>query len=62
MCLAAKMLNHATHDDEYFESHYKFSEGLLNPGDRFQQGVFQTLLFSKCQKDPLSKVSKFGYC
>jgi len=56
-------------DDEYFENHYQFSQGLFNSCDVYSDsddvcycGVFQTLLFSKCQKDPLSTVSNFGYC
>ena len=68
-------------DDEYFENHYQFSQGLLNSSDdesddesdyesdyesddsdHCYSGVFQTLLFSKCQKDPFSTVSNFGYC
>ena len=66
------MFNCDTHnDEEYFQNHYRFSQGLLHDpeeyvcydGDDFYSGgVFQTLLFSKCQKDPLSTVSKFGYC
>jgi len=52
-------------DDEYFESHYGVSQGLLRPKDNagyYYGGVFLTLLFSKCQKDSLRMVSNFGYC
>ena len=56
------MVNCNTHD-EYFESNYEFSQGLLDPGDEEDYiQVVQTVLFSKCQKDPFSMVvSKFCY-
>jgi len=53
-------------DDEYFESHYKVFQGILDFGDDYEEECWsnttETLLYSKCQKDPLSTVSKFCYC
>jgi len=52
-------------DDEYFENHYQFCQGLLcsrNDNEECVNNVIETLLYSKCQKDPLSTVSKFCYC
>jgi len=47
-------------NDEYFESHYQLSQGLLKAGDdeRYDSSTVQTLLVSKCQGYPLSTVSK----
>jgi len=63
MCHTTKKIKCDMLDDEYFENHYHFSQGYLKPVDgEGCDEVFQTLLFSKCQKYPLSTVSKFGYC
>ena len=62
MCHATKKIKCDMQDDEYFESHYKVSQGLLDDGYDLDIVFFQSLLFSKCQKDRLSTVSKFCYC
>jgi len=56
------MINCDTHDDEYLESHYQFSQAILTDDHDRMDNMFQTSLYSKCQKDPLSTVSKFCYC
>ena len=64
MCHAAKEIKCDMQDDEYFESHYKVFQGFLDPRDEGECfGIEnETILYSKCQKDPLSTVSKFCYC
>ena len=63
MCHATKQIKCDMQDDEYFENHYQFSQGYLHPGDvKRSNDVVETLLYSKCQKDPLSTVSKFCCC
>ena len=52
-------------DDEYFESHYKVSQGVLRDEDDdedYSNNEVETLLYSKCQENPLSTVSNFCYC
>src|SRR6218665_174535 len=63
MCHPTKEIKCDMQDDEYFESHYKVSQGFLRSGDEEEcfNNVVETLLYSKCQKDPLSTVSKFCY-
>ena len=57
---ATKKIECDTHNDEYFESHYQFCQGFLNDCDsdeEYEEYCTQTVLFSKCQRDPLSAVS-----
>ena len=57
---ATKKIECDTHNNEYFESHYQFCQGFENNCDDdedYKEYHAQTLLFSKCQKDPLSTVS-----
>src|SRR6218665_40953 len=57
MCHATKKIKCDTHNDEYFEGHYQLSQGLVNSDEEYDEYYCQTLLFSKCQKDPLNTVS-----
>ena len=59
-----KKIKYDMQDDEYFESHYKVSHGYLRSDhDKYKRfyDTVDTLVYSKCQKDPLSTVSKFCY-
>ena len=60
-------MHHATKktkcDMQDDENHYQFFQGLLHSrDDKCFKNVVETLLYSKCPKDPLSTVSKFCYC
>ena len=56
---ATKKIECDTHSEEYFQSHYQFSQGFVKEyyDEDYAHCYVHTLLFSKCQKDPLSTVS-----
>lgn len=54
---SATKMNFDTQNDDYFDNHYKFSQGILNEGEEGHNQVVQSLVFSKCQRDCLSTVS-----
>ena len=57
MCHATKEIIWDMQDDEYFESHYKVARAFTRVSDEEEINVHETLLYSKCQKDPLGTVS-----